>query len=204
MATLPGSIASKPAISIRTTCLLIMAFMAGGLLGCSTNRETSQSTAAPESAAVPQATSPTSAPATTDNKTDHSKSALAQAPKTPRLTHITWETSYEKALAKAKATNKPVLIDFSTEWCEWCKELDKTTYKAASVIAESQNFIPVRVDGDKREDLTQRYHVDGFPTTVIVDSSGQRVDSLDGYAPAEDFVRWMRSSYNKFRPDVAV
>ncbi|MBV9864015.1 MAG: thioredoxin family protein [Abitibacteriaceae bacterium] len=204
MGTLPGSTVGKPAISIRTTCLLILAFMAGGLIGCSTNREASQSTApGSKSATAPQATEP-STTAPSEDKTGHSKSALAQAPQTPKLTHITWETNYEKALAKAKAANKPVLIDFSTEWCHWCKELDNTTYKAFSVIAESQNFIPVRVDGDKREDLTQRYHVEGFPTIVVVDSSGQRVDSLDGYAEADDFVRWMRSSYNKFRPDVAV
>lgn len=131
-------------------------------------------------------------------------SAQAPGAKSARVDHIVWEKDYETALAKARATNKPVFIDLSTSWCGWCKELERTTYKSATVIAESQNFVAVKVDGDKRADLAQRYGVTGYPTMVIVDTNGKAIDTLDGYVTDQPLVQWMRASYSKFQPFVAV
>lgn len=38
-------------------------------------------------------------------------------------------TNYEKALAKAKAENKQVLLDFTgSDWCGWCMKPDREVF----------------------------------------------------------------------------
>ena len=40
-----------------------------------------------------------------------------------------WEDNYEKAMAKAKAEKKMVLLDFTgSDWCGWCIKLDKEVF----------------------------------------------------------------------------
>ena len=41
-----------------------------------------------------------------------------------------WTTDWDKAMAAARAQKKPVVVDFYTDWCGWCKKLDKETYGA--------------------------------------------------------------------------
>ncbi|MBM4379832.1 MAG: thioredoxin family protein, partial [Deltaproteobacteria bacterium] len=55
-------------------------------------------------------------------------------------------------LAKAKAEQRPVMIDFFADWCAACKELDRITYVDAAVVAESGRFLLVKVDGTNGED----------------------------------------------------
>ena len=58
---------------------------------------------------------------TTDS---NSSSALSD------YTHGTWEINFEQALARAKAENKPMLLDFTgSDWCGWCIRLDKEVFK---------------------------------------------------------------------------
>jgi thiol-disulfide isomerase/thioredoxin len=82
--------------------------------------------------------------------------------------------SIEQAIARSKAEQKPLVVEFSTSWCKPCqifeKSLDDPRMKAA--IAR---IVFVRYDGEAAgpgSDAAQRYHVSGFPTFLVIDKEG--------------------------------
>lgn len=105
---------------------------------------------------------------------------------------------FDAVLAKAKADCKPVMIDFFADWCAACKELDQHTYVAPDVVAESQRFVAVKVDGtvdhDVLNSLYERFGVQGLPTVAFIDPMGEPLSSprVTGFLPAEPFLAEMR------------
>lgn len=105
---------------------------------------------------------------------------------------------FDQALAQAKASCKPVLIDFFADWCAACKELDQHTYVAQDVISESQRFVTIKVDGTNDHEvldgLYERFGVQGLPTVAFIDPMGQVLTEpkVTGFLPPEKFVKEMQ------------
>ena len=59
-----------------------------------------------------------------------------------------WTEDFEKAKATAAAEGKDLLVDFTgSDWCSWCKKLDKEVFDADLFIAESpRHFVNVTLD----------------------------------------------------------
>jgi thiol:disulfide interchange protein len=115
---------------------------------------------------------------------------------------VRW-VSLEDAGRMAVSSRKPILIDFTAEWCAPCHMLDAEVFRnAAMAKAINARFVAVRVIDRKREDgrnepmiaqLQQRYVVNGFPTVVFVDASGIERARMEGYRGREQFQRVMES-----------
>ena len=89
------------------------------------------------------------------------------------------------ALASAKAEKRPLIVDFTAEWCGACKEIAKHTFADPRVMekALAANFVAVKVDATNDEDpqvdaVKGKYKVVGLPTVVIYDSTGQGAEAL--------------------------
>jgi uncharacterized protein YyaL (SSP411 family) len=98
---------------------------------------------------------------------------------------IQWREWGKEAFAQAAKDGKPILLDISAVWCHWCHVMDRTTYSDPGVKARvNRDFIPVRVDNDRRPDLNSRYNMGGWPTTAFLTPDG---DVLTGatYLPPE-------------------
>lgn len=67
---------------------------------------------------------------------------------------INWLT-LDEAVAKNEAEPKMLFIDFYTDWCKWCKQMDDNVF-ANKLIAEkiNENFYPVKFNGDMKEPIT--------------------------------------------------
>lgn len=94
---------------------------------------------------------------------------------------------FEVGKALATQSNKPMIVHFTTDWCGWCRKLEQETYPNPNVVARLKQFICVQVDGDRRGDLTSKYGVKGYPTTLVLHPSGHVLRTIVGYLPADRY-----------------
>ncbi len=102
-------------------------------------------------------------------------------------TQIPWREWGIDAFAEAKAADKPILLDIGAVWCHWCHVMDTGipgdpvhtgTYSSPDVQERIlKNFIPIKVDNDRRPDINARYNMGGWPTTAFLTPDG---DTLYG------------------------
>jgi thiol:disulfide interchange protein DsbD len=114
---------------------------------------------------------------------------------------IAWSKDEAKSIALAQAQNRPLLIDFTADWCAACKELEHYTYTNPDVIAASENMVPVMVDATDGSDpqvkaLLEKYQVRGLPTVKFLRPDGQPLEHLTvtGFLAAEDFLPRMQAA----------
>lgn len=101
---------------------------------------------------------------------------------------ISWAKSYSDAMSTAKQTHKLVMADFYTDWCVWCKKLDSDTYTDKKVIKLSEQVVPVKVNAEKEGvTVAKKYNVQGYPTILFLNDSGEVEGRIGGYMPADGF-----------------
>ena len=73
-----------------------------------------------------------------------------------------------------------------TAWSEQCSVMDETTYADPRVRSLIEGlYVPVRVDADRRPDLSDRYHLGGWPTTAFLTPSGAMLSGGTYFTPAQ-------------------
>ena len=107
---------------------------------------------------------------------------------------IAWLTELPPALATAKETGKPIMVDFFATWCGPCKMLDKQTYSDDRVAAASTNWLMVRIDVDKNPALAQQYAVSSIPTIVTLGSDGKELQREIGFIGVGPMLTFMEKS----------
>lgn len=113
---------------------------------------------------------------------------------------ISWETSLNTAMQKAKRAKKPVLLYFGATWCAPCKTMDKGTFKNASVAQESKKWVMLKLDGDKNQQLANKYKVLGtYPAFVFLKSNGTSVGKTVGYKNAQQMAQMLRTNATRAR-----
>jgi len=103
---------------------------------------------------------------------------------------INWHTSITRALEDAEKQKKYIMIDVYTDWCTWCKELDKQTYTHPSVIQLSKNLINVKINPEKDEEakaFLSSYPVDGYPTILFIDWKRKLIGKIGGFLAGKEF-----------------
>ncbi len=91
---------------------------------------------------------------------------------------------------------KPVLVDFTAEWCLPCKELDIYTFSDERVVALSDSFESLVVDltrvDDEKLAIKEKFDVLGVPTIILFNADGKEVDRFTGFIPAEEFLERLK------------
>ncbi len=67
---------------------------------------------------------------------------------------VKWYT-WEEAVAANKKTPKKFYVDVYTNWCGWCKVMDKKTFTDPKVAQYlNENFYPIKLNAEQKEDIT--------------------------------------------------
>lgn len=98
-----------------------------------------------------------------------------------------WTMDYSAALAKAKKSELPLLLNFTgSDWCGWCKLMDKNVFSQKEwreYAAKNMMLVTLDFPRDKsivpkkyvsrNAELQQRFGVEGYPTYILLDYDGQ-------------------------------
>ncbi|WP_437587587.1 protein-disulfide reductase DsbD family protein [Sorangium sp. So ce1000] len=106
---------------------------------------------------------------------------------------LTWLHEEPVAVSKAKAEGRPLLVDFTAEWCGACKQLSKETFSDPRVMAKAAHFVAVKVDATDDEDpqidaVKGKYKVVGLPTVVLYDSTGAERKRFNDFVGPDVFL----------------
>lgn len=123
---------------------------------------------------------------------NNAPAATATPPAIPGLPagKMLW-TNINDGFQKARTYKKLIIADIYTDWCGWCKRLDKETFHNENVEQYlSQNFIGMKVNAEDQaagEALAKKYAVNGYPTILFFDANGNYKDKFEGFAGPNDF-----------------
>ena len=105
-----------------------------------------------------------------------------------------WTEDLDLAMKYAARTKRPIVLDFTgSDWCGWCIRLhDEVFSKDAFKDYADKNLVLVAIDFPRNKKLPDdikrrnsklaaRYGVRGFPTIVILDSTGEKELGRTGY-----------------------
>lgn len=108
---------------------------------------------------------------------------------------------YGEALKEARLQDRPVLVDVYTNWCSWCKKMDRDVYGDDAVQdLLGRHFVIVKLDAESttthevdgrtvsERDIAKGHGVTGYPTTLFLSPDGEPITVLPGYIPKETFV----------------
>jgi uncharacterized protein len=107
---------------------------------------------------------------------------------------VDWNEWGEEAFEKARATEKPILLDIGAVWCHWCHVIDRESYDNPDIATMiNELYIPVKVDRDERPDVDSRYQSaisaisgqGGWPLTAFLTPDGKPFFG-GTYFPPED------------------
>jgi uncharacterized protein len=107
---------------------------------------------------------------------------------------IDWHEWGAEAFARARAENKPILLDVGAVWCHWCHVIDRESYENPEIAGIINKFyVAVKVDRDERPDVDARYQSaisaisgqGGWPLTAFLTPEGKPFFG-GTYFPPED------------------
>ncbi len=108
--------------------------------------------------------------------------AMAQ----PALAGKGWTEDMDKAMAQAAKEGKDLLLDFTgSDWCSWCKRLDKEVFTQEPFASDApKKFVLVKLDFPRSRKMPEkvkkqnaqwrdRLGVRGYPTIYLTDAKGR-------------------------------
>ena len=108
---------------------------------------------------------------------------------------------YGAAVEKGAAEGKTVLVDVYTDWCGWCKRMDRDVYGNEDVQRYlNEHFVVAKLDAESgtqhaiqgqqasERDIARAYGVTGYLATIFLNAAGETITVLPGYVEKDRFM----------------
>tara|TARA_Y100000310_G_scaffold258720_1_gene267219 strand:- start:1132 stop:2208 length:1077 start_codon:yes stop_codon:yes gene_type:complete len=110
---------------------------------------------------------------------------------------IDWRNYGPEAFEESIRENKPIfLLLTAPSWCFWCHVYtsDDYIYNSEVYPVINEEFIPIYVDADKRQDLTRQYLEGGWPSTTVMTPNRERLFGYSGPRPIPNMLANFQSA----------
>ncbi|HEY2729895.1 MAG TPA: cytochrome c biogenesis protein CcdA [Polyangia bacterium] len=119
---------------------------------------------------------------------------------TPKGTvELAWLRDEPAAVADARASGRPMLVDFMASWCLPCKELELKVFSRPDVAEALQRFTLLRVDLTHEDDdpalplVKKKYGAETLPAIRLVGPDGALLGKTDEYMEPDAFLRLLNT-----------
>lgn len=98
------------------------------------------------------------------------------------------------AILDTALQGRPLMLDFSADWCVICQELELYTFRDPQVHAALEDFVLIQADVTANDaadrELLQKYGLFGPPAMLFFNREGKEVQALRlvGFIDADEFV----------------
>jgi len=103
---------------------------------------------------------------------------------------LTGASGYEDAVRQRQASAAPLVVYFFTDWCRYCKEIDRELFASAEVDRYmSRAVFRVRVNpeaGEAERRLADQFNVTGFPSFFVLPASSEEPLRCSLYAEGKE------------------
>ncbi len=109
---------------------------------------------------------------------------------------LTFQPFDPTLLSTARVQRRPVVVDFSADWCVPCREMEHTTFADPAVVRQASNFVRLKANltaaSPRNTALMKQFEIAGVPTTVFIDTSGKVRVSRAGYIGPRQFLSYLQ------------
>jgi thioredoxin-related protein len=110
--------------------------------------------------------------------------AADKAAATP-VNAIQWQP-YESGIKAIKDGKKKGFLHFYTDWCHYCKIMNKETFTDPKIIAYlNDNFVNIRVNADQEKAVAELFRVKPVPDNWFIGDDATPLSHQPGYIPAD-------------------
>lgn len=98
---------------------------------------------------------------------------------------------FEALVEQAKDEDKFVMVDAYTDWCGWCKVMDRETFADSAAGAYiNERFVSAKTDMETGFgiDMAMKHRVSQYPQYLFFDGEGHLIARLSGFMKPEAFV----------------
>ena len=112
---------------------------------------------------------------------------------------------YDEGLKQASEDDKLIFINVYTNWCGFCKKMDRETFSDKKIINYlNDHFVSVKLNAESKEkmalptgsysgrQIAGSFAVRGYPTFVFLNSNGEKIFARSGYLPPDGFIYLLR------------